>query len=504
MKKLEEKKFKAQAMATPKGAKPPSPTKAQIDVKIAQAARNRSQQEVEKVERAAQETMKLAQARERRAMMDTHAREVAAISLNTKEVDCERRLMELDLEKEKKRMVDNTKREKVYERLAEDRERRAALLDEKLERATELKGQHDDLTRLRAAATSTCRVAAAQTRRDVDDAERRLHAAAELSTKMEESSRRREIETLDKVVRAASLGSAAVATAARRRAGLDNREKAIGARQLEIKLTGAELERRRKLEDVRNKAASLGTARVEAAAQERKYRQAIELMEGEHTRNANKLATDRAFNATMLKSGKASMANAAKMQVREDKATSEVQAVNEAKARLDAKLGEAEQREEQPHLLVVVGVEQLQRPQVVPLRPHELAAVAVVLADVAKAAAHATPRLIDPPRVQPARGPLAVRPGLLLHRLEQQVDQAAEVEGAQPLVAVGEHGQPDEGLRVRELGGVRRHILADEWHGEQPPRLRARVAAARLGRAARVVQQAVVHACHLGGARAAG
>jgi len=341
---LEEKKFKAQAMATPKGAKPPSPTKAQIDVKIAQAARNRSQQEVEKVERAAQETMKLAQARERRAMMDTHAREVAAISLNTKEVDCERRLMELDLEKEKKRMVDNTKREKVYERLAEDRERRAALLDEKLERATELKGQHDDLTRLRAAATSTCRVAAAQTRRDVDDAERRLHAAAELSTKMEESSRRREIETLDKVVRAASLGSAAVATAARRRAGLDNREKAIGARQLEIKLTGAELERRRKLEDVRNKAASLGTARVEAAAQERKYRQAIELMEGEHTRNANKLAADRAFNATMLKSGKASMANAAKMQVREDKATIEVQAVDEAKARLDAKLGEAEQR----------------------------------------------------------------------------------------------------------------------------------------------------------------
>jgi hypothetical protein len=341
---LEEKKFKAQAMATPKGAKPPSPTKAQIDVKMAQAARNRSQQEVEKVERAAQETMKLAQARERRALMDTHAREVAAISLNTKEVDCERRLMELDLEKEKKRMVDNTKREKVYERLAEDRERRAALLDEKLERATELKGQHDDLTRLRAAATSTCRVAAAQTRRDVDDAERRLHAAAELSTKMEESSRRREIETLDKVVRAASLGSAAVATAARRRAGLDNREKAIGARQLEIKLTGAELERRRKLEDVRNKAASLGTARVEAAAQERKYRQAMELMEGEHTRNANKLAADRALNATMLKSGKASMANAAKMQVREEKATGEMKAVNDAKARLDAKLNEAEQR----------------------------------------------------------------------------------------------------------------------------------------------------------------
>merc|ERR1719271_1033422 len=241
---LEEKKFKAQAMATMKGTVKTSPTKAEVDAKMKQAQRNHDLRITEKLE----------QARERRELMEKRSREVAAIQYSAKETDAERRLLGLEIQRETKRLVTNNKREKVYERLAEDRERRAALLDEKLERAAELKGQHDDLTRLRAAATSTCRVAAAQTRRDVDDAECRLHAAVETANKMEDAQRRREIEQLDKVVRAASLGSAAVVTAARRRLRDTDSAMEAGARNLEIKLTGAELERRRKLEDVSAKA----------------------------------------------------------------------------------------------------------------------------------------------------------------------------------------------------------------------------------------------------------
>merc|ERR1712091_475157 len=151
-------------MATMKGTVKTSPTKAEVDAKMKQAQRNHDLRITEKVEQAAQETMKLEQARERRELMEKRSREVAAIQYSAKETDAERRLLGLEIQRETKRLVTNNKREKVYERLAEDRERRAALLDEKLERAAELKGQHDDLTRLRAAAT--CRVAAAQTRRD--------------------------------------------------------------------------------------------------------------------------------------------------------------------------------------------------------------------------------------------------------------------------------------------------------------------------------------------------
>ena len=133
--------------------------------------------------------------------------------------------------------------------------------------------------------------------RDVDDAERRLHAAAETANKMEDAQRRREIEQLDKVVRAASLGSAAVVTAARRRLRDTDQQMETGARNLEIKLTGAELERRRKLEDVAAKARATGTARVEAAAQERKYREDRAEMDAEYRRNQARLASSRAEDA---------------------------------------------------------------------------------------------------------------------------------------------------------------------------------------------------------------
>ena len=347
---LEEKKFKAQAMATMKGTVKSSPTKAEVDARMKQAQRNHDQFITEKVEQAAQETMKLEQARERRELLEKRSREVAAIQYSAKETDAERRLLGLEIQRETKRLVTNNKREKVYERLAEDRERRAALLDEKLERAAELKGQHDDLTRLRAAATSTCRVAAAQTRRDVDDAERRLHAAAETANKMEDAQRRREIEQLDKVVRAASLGSAAVVTAARRRLRDTDQQMETGARNLEIKLTGAELERRRKLEDVAAKARATGTARVEAAAQERKYREDRAEMDAEYRRNQARLASSRAEDAKMLVAGKASMANAEKMRRRQEKEKMESDFCEETRAKLDAKLQDAEKRVEQEGL----------------------------------------------------------------------------------------------------------------------------------------------------------
>merc|ERR1719352_1717975 len=129
---------------------------------------------------------------------------------------------------------------------------------------------------------------------------------------MEDAQRRREIEQLDKVVRAASLGSAAVVTAARRRLRDTDSAMEAGARNLEIKLTGSELERRRKLEDVAAKARATGTARVEAAAQERKYREDRAEMDAEYRRNQARLASSRAEDAKMLVAGKASMANARK------------------------------------------------------------------------------------------------------------------------------------------------------------------------------------------------
>merc|ERR1719399_2277076 len=121
---LEEKKFKAQAMATMKGTVKSSPTKAEVDAKMKQAQRNHDQFITEKVEQAAQETMKLEQAREHRELLEKRSREVAAIQYSAKETDAERRLLGLEIQRETKRLVTN-KREKVYERLAEDRERRA-------------------------------------------------------------------------------------------------------------------------------------------------------------------------------------------------------------------------------------------------------------------------------------------------------------------------------------------------------------------------------------------
>merc|ERR1711939_246166 len=83
--------------------------------------------------------------------------------------------------------------------------------------------------------------------------------------------------------------------------------------------TGAELERRRKLEDVAAKARATGTARVEAAAQERKYREGRAEMDAEYRRNQARLASSRAEDAKMLVAGKASMANAEKMRRRQEK-----------------------------------------------------------------------------------------------------------------------------------------------------------------------------------------
>ena len=184
----------------------------------------------------------------------------------------------------------------------------------------------------------------------VDDAERRLHAAAETANKMEDAQRRREIEQLDKVVRAASLGSAAVVTAARRRLRDTDQQMETGARNLEIKLTGAELERRRKLEDVAAKARATGTARVEAAAQERKYREDRAEMDAEYRRNQARLASSRAEDAKMLVAGKASMANAEKMRRRQEKEKMESDFCEETRAKLDAKLQDAEKRVEQEGL----------------------------------------------------------------------------------------------------------------------------------------------------------
>merc|ERR1712167_525789 len=115
----------------------------------------------------------------------------------------------------------------------------------------------------------------------------------------EDAQRRREIEQLDKVVRAASLGSAAVVTAARRRLRDTDQQMETGARNLEIKLTGAELERRRKLEDVAAKARATGTARVEAAAQERKSREDRAEMDAEYRRDQARLASSTAEDAKL-------------------------------------------------------------------------------------------------------------------------------------------------------------------------------------------------------------
>merc|ERR1712230_231105 len=156
--------------------------------------------------------------------------------------------------------------------------------------------------------------------------------------------RRREIEQLDKVVRAASLGSAAVVTAARRRLRDTDQQMETGARNLEIKLTGAELERRRKLEDVAAKARATGTARVEAAAQERKYREDRAEMDAEYRRNQARLASSRAEDAKMLVAGKASMANAEKMRRRQEKEKMESDFCEETRAKLDAKLQEGHAR----------------------------------------------------------------------------------------------------------------------------------------------------------------
>ena len=135
-------------------------------------------------------------------------------------------------------------------------------------------------------------------------------------------------------------------TAARRRLRDTDSAMEAGARNLEIKLTGAELERRRKLEDVAAKARATGTARVEAAAQERKYREDRAEMDAEYRRNQARLASSRAEDAKMLVAGKASMANAEKMRRRQEKEKLESDFCEETRAKLDAKLGEAEKRVE--------------------------------------------------------------------------------------------------------------------------------------------------------------
>ena len=91
-----------------------------------------------------------------------------------------------------------------------------------------------------------------------------------------------------------------------------------------------------------------------------------------------------------------------------------------------------------------------------------------------------------PLRVEAAGRPVTVRSALDAHLLEEEVDEPHEVGSAQSLVPVREDGQPDQGVRVRELGGERGHILAHEGDGEQPARLRyAAAAAAGRGRGCR-------------------
>jgi len=81
-------------------------------------------------------------------------------------------------------------------------------------------------------------------------------------------------------------------------------------------------------------------------------------------------------------------------------------------------------------------------------------------------------RRVEPALEEHARGPVLCAAGLGRHRALERLHHLREIAATKALVPVRQDGQPDQDVRVRVLGGARRHVLANEWDGEQHARPR--------------------------------
>ena len=327
-------------MASLRGTKPPSPTKAAVDAKLTSAAARKLETLRAKVEAISRERV-LEAAAAKRAAADEATREAAAIALAAKEAGCSERLLGAEARRNAAAEAARSKADAARARVASVAEAAESLLYAKQRRAAELKQQADELTRLRAAATSTARVAVAKSAREADDTFKQLEKTHVLVYKQDGAAQRREMGALDKVVRAASLGSAAVATARRRK--LEGEAAALEGKAdaFEQKLIHAEANREYQLHEIAEKAAETGVkvarARENAAAME-----TVNAVDGDLATVKAALASDRHATAVQTKRDTAAAMNARVGTAQKAKTDADADAAAAAKAKLDAKLAKAE------------------------------------------------------------------------------------------------------------------------------------------------------------------
>ena len=156
----------------PKGSPAASPTKAALDARLNSATARKLELQQAKVE-AGSRGDALEAARLRRSL-ETEAEVAArAIALAGKEAEASKRLLDREVAGRLKALEDRRREAEARARVEHAATLKAAALADKLDRAAQLKAQQDSLTVLRAAATSTSRVARARVCRDVDDVEHR-------------------------------------------------------------------------------------------------------------------------------------------------------------------------------------------------------------------------------------------------------------------------------------------------------------------------------------------